>query len=53
MSKSIKISDKVYEDLRDLQTARETYSDVIERLVAIVEPIRTTAKILEGNREDR
>lgn len=46
MSRSIKVSDQVYRELRELQGPRETYSHVIERLLAIVRPIRDAAGFL-------
>lgn len=35
MSKSIKVSEEVYQELRGLQRTRETYNDVIARLIAV------------------
>ncbi len=46
MKRSIKIDDNVYQELRALQGPRETYSEVIERLLAIVRPLRQAATIL-------
>jgi predicted CopG family antitoxin len=35
MSKSIKVTEEVYQELRELQRTRETYNDVIARLIAV------------------
>lgn len=46
MSKSIKITDETYEELRALQGPRETYSQVILRLLAIIKPLQEAKDIL-------
>lgn len=46
MRYSIKVSPKVYEELRELQCPRETYSEVIERLLSVLRPIRDASTIL-------
>ena len=46
MSKSIKVSDKVYEELRELQAPRETYTEVIDRLLSTIRPLREASKFL-------
>ena len=35
MSKTIKLNEEVYQQLRGLQRTRETYNDVIARLIAV------------------
>ena len=49
MSKTIRVSDNVFQRLQDLQFKRETYSQVIDRCIAAVEIIRTVP--LERDRE--
>lgn len=46
MSHSIKVSDDVYTRLRALMGAQETYNHVIERLLAIVDPIKEISDVL-------
>jgi predicted CopG family antitoxin len=35
MSKTIKVEDKVYKGLQDIQRPRETYSQTVERLIKL------------------
>jgi predicted CopG family antitoxin len=35
MAKTIKVEDKVYKGLQDIQRPRETYSQTVERLIAL------------------
>jgi len=46
MSKSIKVSDKVYEELREIQAPRETYNEDIDRLLSTIRPLREASNIL-------
>lgn len=46
MSHSIKVSDEVFDELKVLMGAQETYSHVIKRLLAIVKPIKEVSDIL-------
>lgn len=41
MSKSIKVSDDVFERLQRLQGPRESYSEVIDRCMSTVETLKT------------
>lgn len=46
MSKLIRVSDNVYERLRQLQGPRETYSEVIDRCLSTVEALKGVSDIL-------
>ena len=46
MSKTIRVDDQVYNELEELRGKRETFSQVIERLLAIVRPLRQASEIL-------
>ncbi len=46
MHHSIKVRDEVYDDLRRLQRPRETYNEVISRLLMIAKPLLEAARIL-------
>lgn len=48
MNKTMKVSDEVFEDLRRLQQPRETYSDVVKRLVNLHGVISAARPMLEG-----
>uniref|UniRef100_A0A6H2A6E5 Putative antitoxin n=1 Tax=viral metagenome TaxID=1070528 RepID=A0A6H2A6E5_9ZZZZ len=47
MSKSIKISDDVYERLQRLQGPRESYSEVIDRCMSTIETLKTLPLVFE------
>ena len=46
MSKAIKLDDQVYERLDRLRGKRETFSEVVARLLEIVEVVHKSAEIL-------
>jgi len=46
MSKTIRVEDGVYNELEELRSKRETFSEVIERLLAIVRPLQEASSIL-------
>jgi len=46
MSKTIRVDDSVYGELEEFRGKRETFSQVIERLLAIVRPLREASSIL-------
>ena len=48
MNRSIKVSDVVYESLQQLQFPRETFSEVVERLVKLRNLISTARPMIEG-----
>ena len=50
MSKSIKVSDEVYNQLLAFQDKRETFSQAIERLLALIEKMGELRDILEGGK---
>ena len=47
MSRSIRINDKVYMKLRDRQLPRESISEIIERLLVLVELLEQVALIIQ------
>ena len=47
MKKSIKVSEDVSHALIDLQRPRETFSDVVERLLDIHEGVQQLIKVME------
>lgn len=46
MGKQIRVSDDVYERLQKLQGPRESYSEVIERAISIIEIIKDVPPML-------
>lgn len=46
MMHSIKVSDETYRKLRRLQGPRESYSKVVDRLLAIVEPLQEVKELI-------
>ena len=48
MSHTIKLEDHVYEKLQKFQDKRETYSQTVERLLAIPGELEDVLSILEG-----
>lgn len=48
MSHSIKVSDEVYQGLETVRDKRETFSQVVERLLAARSEFQKLADILEG-----
>lgn len=46
MSRPIKVSNEVYEKLQKLQRPRESYSEVIERLLMMTEPLLEASRLL-------
>ena len=48
MSKTIKLEDKVYNDLTDLMAPKETYSQVVERILFLFDKMGELRNILEG-----
>ena len=51
MSKSIKVSQTVYEDLLVLQLPRETFSEEISRLLQLAALLRKAEPIIRGQHE--
>ena len=52
MSKSIKVSEGTYHDLLTLQRARETFNDVIRRLLTAYSILLAAVPIIEGKRRE-
>lgn len=50
MSHSIKINDKAYNDLREMQAPRETYNDVVSRLLDMWRMLQGIEPILSGHK---
>ena len=50
MSQTIKVSPEVYQGLRDMQAPRESYSDVIVRLIDVWRALNNIKPILAGMR---
>ena len=50
MSHTIKLQDKEFKDLQELQGPRETYNDVINRLLAMWRALRGIEPIIRGNK---
>jgi predicted CopG family antitoxin len=48
MSKTIKLEDKVYDKLTGLMGAKETYSQVVERILILFDKMGDLRDILEG-----
>jgi len=46
MGKTIRVTDNVYRELQEIQAPRETYSEVIERLLSTIRPLREMSTIL-------
>lgn len=51
MSKSIKVSQEVYNKLLVFQDKRETFSQAIERLLTLMEKMGELRNILEGGKK--
>ncbi len=49
MSKAIKLNDDVYEGLRKIQAPRETYSEVVARLLDLWRTLNGLEPILRGS----
>ena len=49
--KSIKVSDKVHEDLQEVQRKRESMSDTIARLVVVYREVQSVVDDYMGLRE--
>ena len=48
MSHTIKLEDHVYESLQNFQDKRETFSQTVERLLALPGELNNVLSILEG-----
>ncbi len=48
MSKTIKVSEEVYNKLQEFQEKRESYSEAIGRVLVLVEKMGELKDILEG-----
>ncbi len=48
MNRSIKVSDEVYNDLLQLQRPRETFSEVVGRLLSLYSLITKAEPIIKG-----
>ena len=48
MNRSIKVSEEVYNRLLEFQVKRETFSQAVERLLALMETIVELRAVLEG-----
>lgn len=48
MSKTIKLEDKVYDKLTDLMGPKETYSQVVERILFLFDKMGELQNVLEG-----
>jgi len=48
MSKSIKLSEPVYEKLREFQGKRESFSEAVGRLLTMLEKVGELRDVLEG-----
>lgn len=46
MSKLIRVEQQVYDELEELRDKRETFSQVIERLLSTIRPLREASSIL-------
>lgn len=46
MSKTIRVENGVYNELEELRDKRETFSEVIGRLLSIIRPLREASSIL-------
>ncbi len=53
MSKSIKISEQVYQELLLMQLPRESFSSVIERLLTLRHLLDKVAPLIRGSAEFR
>jgi len=53
MSKGIKVSDAHYDNIRAIQGVRESYDDVIGRMLAVYEWAARAADVIGGNYEFR
>ncbi len=51
MSKSIKVSEEVYQELLLIQRPRETFSEVIGRLLRVTELLMKAEPIIRGQHE--
>ncbi len=50
MSHSIKVQDKEFEELQKIQGPRETYNDVVSRLLDIYRMLRGVEPMLSGHK---
>ncbi len=50
MSRSIKISEESYQTIREMQGPRETYKDVVERLLDMWRMLRGLEPLLSGHK---
>ena len=48
MSKTIKLEDKVYDQLTELMRPKETYSQVVERILTLFGKMGELRDVLEG-----
>lgn len=48
MNHSIKVSEETYQELLKLQRPRETFSEIVERLLVVQSKLRELANIIEG-----
>ena len=48
MSKTIKLDDKVYDDLEDFREKRETFSDAVRRLLGSEAQLKSSLRKLDG-----
>ena len=53
MSKTIKLEDKVYDQLEQLRGKRETFSDVVAKLLTTKEGVDTLLRIWHGQNEEK
>lgn len=53
MSKTIKLEDKVYHQLDRLRGKRETFSDIVAKLLTTKEGVDTMVRIWHGQGEDK
>ena len=53
MSKAIKISEKAYNQLEELRSKRETFSDVVDKLLTTKEGVDTMFGIWHSRHEER
>lgn len=50
MSKQVRLEDNVYQRLDALRGKRESFSQCVERLISIIEPIRQASEMLNKDR---
>ncbi len=50
MSKSIKVSEEIYQKLIEIHEGRDTFGQTVERLIKVKEGVEILIRVVEGNK---